>query len=294
MMKKVSKPLTTPFPAVTTARKFGNHSNAKGNPMRQRLAVLAVALLGIAVVPAQAATVGLYKFTGTITSVDDPFAAFSSLATVGAPVTGSFQYSTVADYPPGFQFIPSVTSYFNSRDFQPEVTNLELVINGVTQRSSPYSFTNLTVGDNVPDGALYSFPAGDFFRYFDQLPDQYGQPNPLVDYAQFDAADSFVVPFASLTLNDPTGAAFSSQDFPRGLLPLSAFSNRYGEFSFFDGNGEDIDYGSIRFRIDSIQSVPETGSIMLLACLSVCMMRLFGWGSLSEPESQKSIMRAQR
>ena len=236
--------------------------------LRYRPITLAIVLLGLSLTPSRTARADFYAFTGTITSVDDPFGAFSNLATVGAPVSGTFRYSDSADYPDPFQPNPFVTNYVNRREDRPQVTGLELIINGAAQRSSPFSTTNLIVGNDVPGGLPFS-PAGDFFRYFDQIPDQYGRQDPLVDYARFDAADSFVIPFASITLSDPIGAAFSSQDLPRGLLPLSAFTDRYGEFSFFDGNGEDINYGSIGFRIDTIRAVPEPGSLTLLACAVV-------------------------
>ena len=37
----------------------------------------------------------------------------------------------------------------------------------------------------------------------------------------------------------------------------------------YDGNGEDINYGSIRFRIDGIQAVPGPGSLTLMGCAGV-------------------------
>ena len=216
--------------------------------------------------PTRTARAGFYTFTGTITSVDDPFGAFSNLAALGAPVSGTFGYSDPGDYFAS-SFVPSVTVYTNERSDRPELTGLALNINGVAQRSDAFSLTNLDVGDNVPIGAPF-FPAGDFFRYFDGLATPPGTGDDLVDYSKF-SEDSFAVPDASITLLDPTGLAFASQDLPRGVLPLSALTDRYGEFSFYDGNGEDINYGSIGFRIDSIQSVPEPGSLVLLASAAI-------------------------
>ena len=182
--------------------------------------------------------------------MDDPFRAFSSLAAVGSRVGGSFGYSDSGKYNSS-SFVPSVTIYTNERSDQAGLTALALNINGVAMQSASYSLTNLDVGDGVPSGAPY-FPAGDFFRYFDTLATPPGTGDALVDYSRF-PDDSFAVPDASITLRDPTGVAFASQDLPRGALPLSALTDRYGEFSFYDGNGEDIDYGSIGFRIDGIR-----------------------------------------
>ena len=95
----------------------------------------------------------------------------------------------------------------------------------------PARSTNLQVGDGVPPG-LEFFPAGDFFRYFEQLADPPASGDGLVDYSRF-SDDSYAVPFASLTLDDPTGRAFTSLDLPRAGLPLSSFTDRFGEFSFY-------------------------------------------------------------
>src|SRR5262245_3177123 len=116
-----------------------------------RLLALAIALLGWGIVPPPAVQAAFYAFTGTITSVADPFGAFSGrAAVVGAPVSGTFGYSDTADYPNPFQFNPFVTGYSNRRGLRPEVTDLKLSINGVALRSAPFSLTNLQVGDNVP------------------------------------------------------------------------------------------------------------------------------------------------
>jgi hypothetical protein len=99
-----------------------------------RRIVLVVALLGLGIGPTRAAKAGTYTFTGTITSVDDPFGAFSSLAALGAPVSGTFAYSDSASYYAS-SFVPSVTVYSNERSDRPELTRVELNINGVGQRS---------------------------------------------------------------------------------------------------------------------------------------------------------------
>ncbi|MFO0849525.1 MAG: hypothetical protein U0871_13360 [Gemmataceae bacterium] len=215
-----------------------------------RLIALAATL---ALLAAPSAPAGFYTFTGTVTEVRDPNGAFSPLAVVGAPVVGTFGYSDTAAYPNPFQYPPQVTSYFNNRFQRPTVTGLAFAINGVTETSDPYSLTNLQVGAGVPPGDPFR-PAGDTFRYFDTLADN--GTDGLVDYDLLDPDfNYYVVPFASIVLNDPTGRAFASQALPQGPLPLAALTNRYGEFSFFDGNGEDVDFGAIRFRIDQLQAV---------------------------------------
>ncbi len=82
-----------------------------------RLIVLAVAALGQGIGPS-AATAGSYTFTGTITGVDDPFGAFSSLAALGASVSGIFGYNDSASYN-ATSFVPSVTVYTNERSDRP-------------------------------------------------------------------------------------------------------------------------------------------------------------------------------
>ena len=81
--------------------------------LRYRPITLAIVLFGLSLTPSRTARADFYAFTGTITSVDDPFGAFSNLAAVGAPVSGTFRYSDSADYPDTFQPNPFVTNYEN-------------------------------------------------------------------------------------------------------------------------------------------------------------------------------------
>lgn len=194
-----------------------------------------------------------YAFTGQVTSLENPFGIFTAPAAVGNMVSGSFTYTDTPNRGSD-SFDPNFTNYLHNRSLSP-VTNLILNIGGVVARSAPNSLTNMIVGNNNPSDPIPPYqPAGDSFRYADQL-----GSSPLfdvsgVDFAQFPVGNIFLV--------DTTGAVFNSQALPRGL-PLGAFDRRYGVVFIFDDNGDQT--GQLVFRIDSIRAVPEPGALALLA-----------------------------
>lgn len=75
---------------------------------------------------------------------------------------------------------------------------------------------------------------------------------------------------AQIILNDPTGTAFNSTALPQGPLPLSSFTNNYGQYFIEDGNGDYQDnLVTINFRIDSITSVPEPSSMVMFVMAGI-------------------------
>lgn len=224
------------------------------------------------------AVADLFVFTGTVTSVDDPFGALSDLAAVGAPVDGSFYFGaapvTGSTFNPtspsylSFESSPQVMDYLGERSFFPGLTDLSLTIGGAAERAASYSTTNIHIGNDVPPGTRS--PSGDYFRYLDLLAIPPGERDALVDYSVFDTTDYLADPIAQLTLVDPSGLAFSSRDLPQGVLPLEQLTNRLGEFSASDDNGEyEGALFSVQFRIDSIRAVPEPGGPALLAAATI-------------------------
>jgi hypothetical protein len=198
-----------------------------------------------------------FSFTGEVTSVENPSGYLTAPVTVGAPVSGSFSYTD----PPidgSEEFTPFVTFYFHDRAVSP-VTELVLRVGGVETRSSALSLTNMAVGNDNADPMPPFFPAGDFFRYVDEL----DGGSPLFD---FSAASLPQFPFGNIILADSTGTAWTSQDVPHDL-PFAAFDQPRGNIMIFDENSELT--GRLGFRIDSIQAIPEPRTVVLSLLWSV-------------------------
>jgi hypothetical protein len=249
-----------------------------------RFVALAVALLGLTVSVSRPAGAGTYTFTGTVTSVSDPFGALrGGPAVVGAPVTGTFTYiysSQIADYP--YPINPYVSAYFYSRFRNPGLSLLSLTIGGAPERESPYSLTNIDIGHDVPPNTSV-FPAGDLFRYVGEM--NYYDKDTLVNYSVFNNTDYFPDPYADVVLNDPKATAFSSQALPSGPLPLSHFTHNNGSFFGIDANANTSEFlWLVNFRIDAIQSVAEPGGFgLLLLGTGLVGLRLMWRGGTRSP-----------
>jgi hypothetical protein len=205
-----------------------------------------------------------YAFTGQVTGVDNPFGLFTTPASVGAPVTGSFTYTDTPSNAP-FVLNPSFTNYNTGGGGEPQVTGLVLTVGSAEVRSAPSSLTNMIVGnDNTANVFAPFFPAGDSFRYSDSL----DTTSALFD---FSASDLAQFPTGAVFLTDPTATAFNSQALPAGGLPLSGLTDRSGLIYLEDDNFEQT--GRLTFRIDSIRAVPEPGSLVLFAAAAFALTR---------------------
>ncbi len=210
-------------------------------------------LLGV-LSPLQNSWADLYQFaySGQVTSIDNPYGFFTSPALLGAPVNGFFTY-TDSPNAGSDPFSPFVTFYLHDRPSSP-ITELSLNIGGAEARSSLFSLTNMAVGNDNPDSLPPFFPAGDFFRYVDEL----DEGNSLFD---FSSSSLQQFPFGNIVLADSTGNAFTSQGLPHGL-PLAAFDQRFGFVLIADENGDIT--GWLEFQIDSIQAIPEPSMLALM------------------------------
>ncbi len=250
-------------PAVIDGRRArdGRRRSAATPPnamshLKRTSAIATAAILAVLLAaPTSNAALFAYSFSGEVTAVSNPLGLFASPAVVGAPVTGSFTYTDVPNQG-SFSFNANFTNYSHAET--PAVTSLVLSIGGATVTSSEFSLSNIIIGnDNPADTFPPFFPIGDSFRYLDSL----DSVSSLFDFSQ---SELFHYATGMLFVADSTGGAFGSQALPSGL-PLASFNNRFGVVDITDDNfGES---GSLTFRIDSIQAVPEPAGMMLL-CIS--------------------------
>jgi hypothetical protein len=202
--------------------------------------------------PASQAALFTYAFTGEVTTVSNPNGFFTNAAAVGAPVAGSFTYTTNPNQGP-FSINANFTNY--SHIETPADTQLALSIGGAAVHSSEFSLSNMIIGnDNPSDTFPPFFPIGDSFRYLDAL----DGASTLFDFSQSSQPQSTS---GQIFLVDSTGGEFGSQSLPAGL-PLSAFDIRFGIVDIYDGNFDGT--GRLVFRIDSMGVIPEPSTATML------------------------------
>lgn len=210
----------------------------------------------------QAQTPITFMFTGEITSVDDTHNWLQNTYVVGAPISGTFSYFSGALPGIVFGYPETDTHFYVVSGLHP--AGFGLNANARQVQSSPFGSSFVWVTNNGTDPNYNA--AGDTFvvQPSVRFPDFFTDPSTEPGFE-----DYYAYPFAQLRFYDPTGTALSSTALPLTAPDISLFSTRVGRIGFFDGNGEFDDFSQAFFRINTLQAVPEPGSIALLVGMSV-------------------------
>ena len=209
---------------------------------------------------------------GEITSINDTDNWFNNSFVVGAPIGGTYNF-----FDAGYELQISPTSafyryYLETNFFGLPVlpVSMNLASGGNAYRTSPGPFFYGIDVVNNSDGSGFS-PAGDSYAVQSPL----AFPANFTDLSGDPVLDPdfnfFPILGMSFRLIDPSGTALSSNDLPLTAPNLSSFSSAVGTIFIDDGNGEP-DYAEMRFRITSIQVVPEPGILSVLAVGMACVL----------------------
>ncbi len=165
------------------------------------------------------------------------------------------------------RFTGQVTEVGDDPFFPEEFAALGIVVG--TPVTGRYDFLStdpdFNASPNIGSYRLFSFMfinVGGVYGVSKELPEERGGIIVLNDFEGRDeyrvnggGPDNFGFSGAEIFLVDPTGTVFSSDALPLVLPSLSEFATAEGR----------ITRGGMRFRLTSLNVVPETGSLLLLS-----------------------------